>query len=44
MKKLMIVFLFIPILGFAQTKMDIFNPDVPLVFLEPAHKLAHEAF
>jgi hypothetical protein len=32
MKKLMIVFLFIPILGFAQTKKDIFNPDVPLVF------------
>ena len=32
MKKLMIVFLFIPILGFAQTKKDIFNPKVPVVF------------
>jgi hypothetical protein len=32
MKKLMIVFLFIPVLGFAQTKKDIFNPKVPVVF------------
>jgi hypothetical protein len=32
MKKLIIVFLFIPILGLAQTKKDIFNPDVPVIF------------
>jgi hypothetical protein len=33
MKKLIVLFLFIPVLGLAQTKKDIFNPQVQLVFL-----------
>lgn len=32
MKKLIILFLFIPVLGSAQTKKDIFNPKVTVVF------------
>jgi hypothetical protein len=32
MKKLIVLFLFIPVLGLAQTKKDIFNPQVQLVF------------
>jgi hypothetical protein len=33
MKKLILLFLFIPVIGFAQTKKDIFNPQVQVVFL-----------
>jgi len=33
MKKLIILFLFFPVLCSAQTKNDIFNPDVPVVYL-----------
>lgn len=33
MKKLIILFLFFPVLCSAQTKDDIFNPDIPVVYL-----------
>jgi hypothetical protein len=32
MKKLIFLFIFIPVLGFAQTKKDIYNPKVQLVY------------